>query len=342
MKEKKFTMKLLKLMSLGLFVSMFYTYPVLDSIRGLGSKESNQNEKEKGEAHKKQIILFSETPFLPGIVDPDRELMGLDKNQALVFIKGVRKVASSPERVAYILQQPPETATDAENKIKMILEQVKELQVFSDQISVPLPKNADVDPDEVTLPLWTQISLFAHRGNKHYGSIDFFHGNLDANLGEPLKFFVGLHVLLKQCGIDADRFNDRKKKEVLKEHEDLEETVKMNCSDVTVNDYCLSIMGFLEKKKTLEEPDVLDKKGKAIIDYLNYFKTSEADLLKDILWHIFCKKPFLSGISKFMIETVEPFTIPAGFLNLKWTILNALKDYNTVMVHCDKEPRNRK
>jgi hypothetical protein len=139
----------------------------------------------------------------------------------------VRKVASSPERVAYILQQPPETATDAENKIKMILEQVKELQVFSDQISVPLPKNADVDPDEVTLPLWTQISLFAHRGNKHYGSIDFFHGNLDANLGEPLKFFVGLHVLLKQCGIDADRFNDRKKKEVLKEHEDLEETVEI-------------------------------------------------------------------------------------------------------------------
>jgi hypothetical protein len=72
----------------------------------------------------------------------------------------------------------------------------------------------------------------------------------------------------------------------------------MNCSDVTVNDYCLSIMGFLEKKKTLEEPDVLDKKGKAIIDYLNYFKTSEADLLKDILWHIFCKKRVLIGISK--------------------------------------------
>jgi hypothetical protein len=45
----------------------------------------------------------------------------------------------------------------------MILEQVKELQVFSDQISVPLPKNADVDPDEVTLPLWTQISLFVHQ-----------------------------------------------------------------------------------------------------------------------------------------------------------------------------------
>lgn len=308
-------------MSLGLFLAIFNSYPVLTSITGFGNT-NNQDAKEKGVDHdnKKQILIFNEGILLKQEkleVDPALQL--LDAKHASVFLRGLRKIASAQsQRVVYIIQDVPEITSQAQEIIR-----------FAKDIS-----------EDIHIPLRVQVPLFARQVNNRYGSIDFLHANPDANFLFPLQFFVGLDGLLRQRTgfekISLMNVKDKRKNALLRNNRQfLEEEIQKNFSNLTLKDYCNSIDNFLNKVKAFKEPDRTSvEKAYEIVKFLRYFKTGESDLLKNVLWTIFCKRP-LSDLTRFMTEKITPFTAAVSFLNLKWSVQEALEKYSTIIVHCD-------
>ena len=250
--------------------------------------------------------------------DESNEVIADKLHGGLIFSQGIQTMASGREKVAYIL------------------ESLSDVQIIN--------SNQPLSESKPYVGMCHSLMAFAYTYKNSYGFVDFIKGDLQNNiLRVPMNLFIYLNAFYKEKGVNfySSDFNDCIKKNILNRQKNkniLNADIKTKIPDITVRQYREKIdeISTIIKQNNESSYFFIEYKMKAD-QFLNEFSKNPAtDLMKDVLWHVFRKRP-----AEYVFDQMKKWALPIQVLyeqlDLQWKLKEALLNYDVVFVHCSQK-----